>query len=233
MIHAAFPEIEHRPFGKNTRQIVSALLPGFAASVGALARLGDARRAVALLLDTLEDGAIVFDANGEKVLARNSAMGELLRQEPDSVALEKRLAQSALAAVRQPSKAKLRNPQGGPEALSAGWCSKTGTPYRLRTIHLPVGSVGKGEAITVIIQRVGPTIPTLGELITRFNLTQREAEVAHGLALGHSDREIAAALNLSRHTVRHHAEAVFVKVGVTSRKALILHLGAPGADSDQ
>ena len=93
---------------------------------------------------------------------------------------------------------------------------------------ITASSAWQSEAILVMVQRVGPTVPNVRELVSRFGLTQREAEVARRLALGHSDREIAAALGLSPHTVRHHAEAVFLKVGVSSRKALILHLGSAG-----
>jgi DNA-binding CsgD family transcriptional regulator len=77
----------------------------------------------------------------------------------------------------------------------------------------------------VLIQRVGPTVPETADLMQRFGLTRREADVAQRLAYGRSDREIAAELGLSRHTIRHHAESIFLKVGVTSRKALALHLG--------
>jgi DNA-binding CsgD family transcriptional regulator len=222
MLHAAFPRIEDRPFGEMTRQVLSALLPAFAASMGALARLGEARSAIAVVLDCLDDGAIVFDSVGAKVLARNAALGGLLQRELDSAGLERRMLQSAMSAVRPES----RSGETSTRALSGGWCSGSGVSYRLRTIRLPAGSVGRGEAIMVMAQRVGPIVPDAPDLMRRFSLTQREAEVAHRLALGHSDREIAAALGLSRHTVRHHAEAVFLKVGVSSRKALILHLGS-------
>ena len=83
------------------------------------------------------------------------------------------------------------------------------------------------ESILVLIQRLSPAVPACQDLRMRFGLTLREAQVARLLAMGRSDREIAAELNLSHHTVRHHGEAVFVKIGVTSRKALLLHLGAP------
>ena len=136
------------------------------------------------------------------------------------------MVQSGRVAVRPPHESRASRKEGDTQALSGPWRSAFGTPYRLRTIRLPAGSVEQGEAILVMVQRVGPTVPNARELMNRFGLTQREAEVAHRLALGHSDREIAAALGLSPHTIRHHAEAVFLKVGVSSRKALILHLGS-------
>jgi DNA-binding CsgD family transcriptional regulator len=223
MIHAAFPEIEHRPFGEITRQVLSALLPGFAASIGALTRLGDARRAIGLLLDALEDGAVVFDATANKVVARNAALCRLCQEERDASGLEHRMRQSAQAAARHLGATSEIDDH---HALSGGWRSKSGVAYRLRAVRLPAGCLIRSEALLVLVQRVAPPIPDPHELRQRFGLTQREAEVAHRLASGHSDRDIATGLGLSPHTVRHHAESVFLKVGVTSRKALILHLGS-------
>jgi DNA-binding CsgD family transcriptional regulator len=226
MIHAAYPEIERRPFGEATHAVLSALLPGFAASMGALARLGNARQAIAVLLDVLADGAVVFDAGGREVLARNVAMGTLARDEPDASGLERTVIQAAAAAAWQTSASPPVPSTRDSQALSRGWRSSAGTSYRVRAVRLPSGSLTAGEAILVLIQRIGPQVPDASELRQRFGLTRREAEVAHRLAYGRSDREIATELGLSPHTVRHHAEAVFVKAGVTSRKALALHLGS-------
>lgn len=225
MVHAALPEVEARPFGEATEAIVGSLLPAFAASVGALARLGDARRALAGLLDAVEDGATVFDAAGRRVLVRNAAMAVLLRQEFDAEALERTIFQAAQAAAWTPRGPKSGSALPASTALSRAWRSTRGTPYRLRSVRLPPGSVTPQDAVVVLVQRVGPPVPELRELMQRFRLTRREADVAQRLAYGRSDREIATDLGLSPHTVRHHAEAVFIKVGVNSRKALAIHLG--------
>jgi DNA-binding NarL/FixJ family response regulator len=50
-------------------------------------------------------------------------------------------------------------------------------------------------------------------------LTTRELEVLRLLATGKSNREIAAALVISDHTVRRHVQNTFVKLGVSSRAA--------------
>jgi DNA-binding CsgD family transcriptional regulator len=231
MVHAAYPEIEHRAFGADTEEVLGALLPALGASAGALARLGNARRAIAALLDALEDGAVVFDPAGRKVLARNAAICALTRQESDTAGLERRILESVLAASWQPKTAKSGPTVSNTHALSGAWRSRSGTPYRLRTVRLPAGSLAKGEAILVLVQRVRPSVPKPPDLMRRFGLTRRESEVAHYLAYGRSDREISAELGLSTHTVRHHAEAIFIKVGVTSRKALALHLGSSNETS--
>jgi DNA-binding CsgD family transcriptional regulator len=58
--------------------------------------------------------------------------------------------------------------------------------------------------------------PSLG----RLGLTRREAQVARLLARRATNREIAEQLGMSPHTVRHHAENVFAKLGVHSRRAI-------------
>jgi ATP/maltotriose-dependent transcriptional regulator MalT len=50
-------------------------------------------------------------------------------------------------------------------------------------------------------------------------LTTRELEILRVLATGKSNREIAAALTISDHTVRRHVQNIFAKLGVSSRAA--------------
>lgn len=54
----------------------------------------------------------------------------------------------------------------------------------------------------------------------RLGLTRREGEVAHLAAEGRSTKEIACLLKISAHTVRHHTENVFSKLGVHNRSEL-------------
>ncbi len=52
-----------------------------------------------------------------------------------------------------------------------------------------------------------------------FGLTGRELEVLRLVAAGDSNREIAAALVISEHTVARHVQNMFAKLGVSSRTA--------------
>jgi len=52
-------------------------------------------------------------------------------------------------------------------------------------------------------------------------LTGRQAEILPRLAAGHSDREIAEALCLSRRTVEHHVARLAARLGVRSRAAIV------------
>ena len=50
-------------------------------------------------------------------------------------------------------------------------------------------------------------------------LTRRESEVLRLLAKGHTDREIAGLLFISRHTAAHHVASILAKLGLPSRAA--------------
>lgn len=54
----------------------------------------------------------------------------------------------------------------------------------------------------------------------RFGLTRREAEIARLLARRATNREIADELDVSPHTVRHHVESIFRKLGIQSRRSI-------------
>ena len=51
------------------------------------------------------------------------------------------------------------------------------------------------------------------------SLSVREREVLEHLAAGETNRQIAAALYISRHTVGRHVESIFAKLGVNTRAA--------------
>lgn len=60
-----------------------------------------------------------------------------------------------------------------------------------------------------------------GELtLGRFGLTKREAQIARLLARRATNREIAEELDVSPHTVRHHIENIFTKLGIHSRRSI-------------
>ena len=62
----------------------------------------------------------------------------------------------------------------------------------------------------------GPPIELEDALVAR-GLTRREADVIRLVALGGSNRDVAAELGLSARTVQKHLERAFPKLGVTSR----------------
>ena len=61
--------------------------------------------------------------------------------------------------------------------------------------------------------------PSRGAAPDTHGLTARELQVLRLVASGRSNREIAAALVISEHTVARHLQNIFAKLGVSSRTA--------------
>jgi DNA-binding CsgD family transcriptional regulator len=80
---------------------------------------------------------------------------------------------------------------------------------------------GPGHVVGPPAQAGPPGEPTL---------TSRESEVLALVAEGRSNREIAAALVLSEHTVRRHLHNIFTKLDVSSRAAATAYAVRAGLD---
>jgi len=55
-----------------------------------------------------------------------------------------------------------------------------------------------------------------------FGLTAREIEIVEAIASGDSNRDVAARLNISLQTVKHHLTSIFDKTGTSTRLELAL-----------
>jgi len=104
-------------------------------------------------------------------------------------------------------------------------------PYEIARTRVLVGEacrlLGDAEAAALeqdaaksIFERLGAR-PDLARMGTpardSHGLSRRELEVLRLVAAGNSNREIAAALVISEHTVARHVHNIFAKVGVSSR----------------
>jgi two-component system, NarL family, response regulator len=73
----------------------------------------------------------------------------------------------------------------------------------------------------------------LAESMSRSELSKRETQVLHYLALGRSNKEIGRVLYISEGTVKHHVKSILSKLNATGRgKAIaiaarrgLIHLG--------
>ncbi|MBI4338549.1 MAG: HD domain-containing protein [Chloroflexi bacterium] len=99
--------------------------------------------------------------------------------------------------------------------------------------------VGIGEALNLVQQQVGTRFdPACFEALATEvrgtspkasrgqewprDLTEREVDVLRLVSQGLSRREVAQRLYVSEHTVRHHLESVYSKIGVSSRAGAVL-----------
>jgi DNA-binding CsgD family transcriptional regulator len=173
---------------------------------------------VTTLLDELGIAVCIFATEGRE-LHRSPPMRDLLSAEPEAASLLAAMrifAGDELEARPHPTDATATR---APGARLAAWGG-----YRLRAVGLPPGEVGPGPSVIVEVERNGPPLPHVDDLVARCGLTRREAEVALLLARGGSDREMARALGVSPHTIRKHTEHIFDKLRLHSRKAFVLRL---------
>lgn len=66
-----------------------------------------------------------------------------------------------------------------------------------------------------------------------LKLSYRERQIAAGLALGLSDKELAAQIGISTNTIRTHLKRLYVGLGVRNRTQAVAVLAAYEADSSR
>jgi DNA-binding NarL/FixJ family response regulator len=67
------------------------------------------------------------------------------------------------------------------------------------------------------------SLPCLRDTQGKNLLSKRESDIVNALAQGLSNREIAAQMKLSEHTVKNYLFRIFNKLGISSRVELILY----------
>jgi DNA-binding CsgD family transcriptional regulator len=182
----------------------AALLPSFVQVMLAAGQIDDAERASA----ELDEIAAGYEAGGlpaEAAHARGAV--SLARGDP----------QSALTALREAERI---------------W-HELEAPYESARVRALVGQACRAlgdedsaalqlEAARAVFEQLGaaPDLARLGaSLPQRHGLTEREVEVLRLVAAGKSNRQIAAELVISEHTVARHVQNIFGKLGVSSRTA--------------
>jgi DNA-binding CsgD family transcriptional regulator len=92
---------------------------------------------------------------------------------------------------------------------------------RVQGLELAPGSI---EWFILVVERRAARRLTADNVQHRFGLSPRQAEVALLLAQGHTTAEIARMLELTTHTVRHHAEQVLRRLSVRTRQQAMVKL---------
>ena len=76
-----------------------------------------------------------------------------------------------------------------------------------------------GVILVMILAAAAASEPMQSNDRGDHTLTPRELDVLRLLAAGYSDRQIAAALSISRKTVGNHVSSILTKMGVEGRTA--------------
>ncbi len=166
---------------------------------------GDPERGAALL--TTDRRVIYSNAAARNMLRDGSARG----QDATLPALVDRWVEAFVERMRN---------QRGP--ASADWYYPDPDDRKLR---ISLESTVR-EHVPHVILRVQSAIPwaepTVRRLQSRFGLTLREAQVAAGVARGHTNAEVAERLGIVEKTVKNVLMSVFTKCKVRNRVELAL-----------
>lgn len=211
-VYSGRSEPEPSRFGEGTLALLDLLLPAFQAGIDMVQRMEAGRGAMMAAFDGGRDAVLVWDPRQGRELYRNRCFIELTACDPGGALL----AAAMIRFAQRWSAASIDRPV--PEVDTRNGC------YRLSASHLPAGLFGRDEALVVAALRLDPALPSARQLAAGWGLTSREAEIALALAQGGTDLSIAQTLGISPHTVRHHAEHIFSKLGIHSRKAIALRL---------
>ena len=171
----------------------------------AIRELEDCKPHVALISSQLEDGPL----SGFKVLhqirtANSKTAGVMLLD-----SMERDLVVDAF--------------RGGARGIFSRSQSLKTLSKCIRVVHRGQIWIGNGELEHVLdlFSRSRPLLLLCrGE---RTHLTEREKQVVQRVAEGMKNKEIAADLNVSEHTVRNYLFRVFEKLGISSRVELVLY----------
>jgi DNA-binding CsgD family transcriptional regulator len=220
------------PFGVEAGlELLRLLLPAFRAGVEQLVHQGRSGQGLIQSLDQLGHAFVAFDLDGREMV-RSRVLDLALAGDPNGPEVLARAGQMAAAMIRLRRCAGLPHSAPPTPAAYRDVITPAGL-YRLRCAFLPAGALDPDETVMVAVDPPPPQLPSPDELRRRFGLTKREAETTLLLATGASNKQIAAELGISPHTVRTHGERIFRKLGVKSRKALGLKLltGFPEPDT--
>jgi ATP/maltotriose-dependent transcriptional regulator MalT len=182
----------------------AALLPAYVEIALASGELDEARAACR----ELEELAERFES---------PMLGAMVAYARGSVALANGDADAALSDLREAQRVWLE--LGAPyevartRALAARACSALGdeeaATLELEAAREAFERLGAAPDLAGVSAPAGPT----------HGLSRRELEVLRLVATGKSNREIAAALVISEHTVARHLQNIYAKLGVSSRAA--------------
>ncbi|CAN5876109.1 hypothetical protein BH23GEM5_BH23GEM5_16890 [soil metagenome] len=166
-------------------------------------------------LDAVDQGLAFFDCSGT-LLHANRAVSRALEGSPAGERLREEIQQFAGSLCRVVQLRHL-NGEAVVEEMSVLEVPTEEEDYRLRGSYIGLNLFSRGGSVMVALERPAATFLAPEVLWERFGLSKQESRIAHLLASGKSNAEIAKTLFISPHTARTHTQRILDKLRVNSR----------------
>jgi DNA-binding CsgD family transcriptional regulator len=202
-------------------ELAELLLPAVRSGAAMFARWGATTALLGSLMDELQHPVLVLDSQGRERL-RSRALTNVLSAVQDGDVILRAMI-SAGNKILQLRKVNGKTASSLPLDVGERILRTPAATYGIAACAIPAMWTN-APGVLIYLRTGSPPLPDERSIAAATQLTAREAEVARCLAEGLSNRDIATRLGISRHTVRHHAERIFDKLDVHSRKALALKL---------
>lgn len=213
------------PMTPRTREIVGRAAPWITRGLRSAAAIDEASAASGPSSDAVAPGVVVLDARHRPVMRTPLAarwLADIADISDPATANADDLPLSILSLA-----AELRRSRT--DTLTEAVLRVRGTSgvwYLLRASLTEPDAAGQSSVVVVIRPALRREVaPVLSRL---YALSPREREVVAAVSRGESTKRIAAALNLSPHTVEELVERACRKIGVRGRKALVAKLFVDG-----
>lgn len=204
------PTANYSAFDEHGLQLMDLLRPALQAGTQTWVDYGHRAQSMLRMIDAATDGLALFDRSGT-LTHRNPALSHYLASDPEAAKVEVELARLAHTFTGF----RLRPEDRIPPRFELTFVTAAGH-YTLRaTEGEPL--LGATAAVIIQVHRIARKPFDETDLMRRFGLTQREAEVTVMLAQGASNKAIAARIMTTEHTARRHTENILRKLGLNSR----------------
>jgi len=95
--------------------------------------------------------------------------------------------------------------------------------YTVRAYRMDA-ETGFPPMIALHIEKVSSTSDAVSAVAAKYHLTDREQETLRGVAMGLSSKELAIKMNISPNTVKVFLRLIMIKMGVSTRGAIIAQI---------
>lgn len=168
----------------------------------------------------VEEGIVITNFTLEPIAVDAGALRILSGRDTDSPGADTR--------VRIPKEFInfVRGSSSGAAAQKSMHVRIAGSDYNCRayTMKRPENGVIAEPVIVVHLQRTSYPYNAIQRVASEYHLTDREREALLGISMGMTSKELAKRMNISPNTVKTFLRTIMIKMGVTTRTAILSKL---------